>query len=177
MIHDTAATLLDLVKPGLLPVAGFTAGFVVQWLLQERQSRQELVRALAELRVTALRRLWKITTLPPETSALEARAIVPASTRERIDRSVLRWYTARAGALYLSWAATRSLFRMLDLLRSEQATRSDLEAVVSSLRSRLKRDCGVYSGSETRRLLKRPRPSPWSDGGDAVSVANGPDER
>ena len=162
MPYDTAQILLDAAKLILLPAIGFLAGFASQWLLQERKSRDELIRALAEERAEALRKLWEITTLPIEVSALPANASVPATLREQLDRSVLDWYTTRAGALFLSWSATQLLFQLLDMLRTEQIPKTELESAVSSLRSRLKLDCGIYSTSEARRPLKRPRPAPWT---------------
>ena len=162
MAYDTAQTLLEIGKLVLLPAIGFTAGFAAQWLLQERKSRDELVRALAEQRATALRKLWEITTLPAEISAMEAEANTPGYLREQLDMSILEWYTKEAGALFLSWASTQLLFRLLDLLRSEQTHKMELEAAVSTLRSRLKLDCGIYSTSEARRQLTRPRPRPPS---------------
>jgi hypothetical protein len=153
--------LVEIAKLVILPAIGFLAGFAAQWFLQERKARDELVRALAEQRASALCKLWEITTLPIEIAALEAKAATPADLRKQLDESILEWYTKQAGALFLSWPSTQLLFRLLDQLRSEQTCKEDLEAVVSSLRSRLKLDCGVYSPSEARRHLVRPRPSPW----------------
>ena len=162
MEYDAGQILIEATKLVLLPAIGFLAGFAAQWLLQERKSRYELVRALAEERAESLRKLWEITTLPAEVTALSGDAAVPASPREQIDASILDWYTTQAGALYLSWAGTQLLFRLLDILRAEQTRKADLEYAVSSLRSRLKLDCGIYSPSEARRALARPRPSPWT---------------
>jgi hypothetical protein len=162
MAYDTAQVALEIVKALILPAIGFVAGFAAQWILQGRKSRDELVRALAEQRAEALRKLWEITTLPVELAALGARAEIPIDRREQLDRSILEWYTKQAGALFLSWNATQLLFRLLDLLRAEHTHKPDLESAVSALRSRLKLDCGIYSASEARRQLTRPRPSPWN---------------
>ena len=153
--------LLEAAKLVLLPAVGFVAGFAAQWYLQERKSRDELVRALAERRAAALCALWEITTLPPEIVGVEGSAGIPADLREQLDRAILAWYTKQAGALYLSWNATQQLFRLLDLLRSDHAREADLEAAVTSLRTRLKLDCGIYTNAEARRPLVRPRPAPW----------------
>jgi len=162
MAFDTAQVALEVVKALILPAIGFIAGFAAQWLLQARKSRDELVRALAEQRAEALRKLWEITTLPVELAALGASAEIPSDRRKQLDTSILEWYTKQAGALYLSWHATQLLFRLLDLLRSEDAHKPELELAVSALRSRLKLDCGIYSASEERRQLTRPRPAPWN---------------
>lgn len=157
---DSGVVLLEAAKLILLPALGFLAGFAAKWFLQERKSRDELVRALAEKRAGALRQLWKITTLSEEITVLNSDAEVPASLREKANAAVVDWYTTQGGALYLSWTATQVLFRLLDALRSGRARRSDLEHAVSELRTRLKFDCGMYSRWEARRELKRPRPSP-----------------
>lgn len=162
MAYDTAQVAIEVVKVLVLPAIGFIAGFAAQWMLQARKSRDELVRALAEQRAEALRKLWEITTLPTELAALGANVVVPIDRREQLDRSILEWYTKQAGALFLSWNATQLLFRLLDLLRSESAHKPELESAVSALRSRLKLDCGIYSASEARQQLIRPRPSAWS---------------
>ena len=162
MAYDTTQILLEVAKVVLLPAIGFLAGFAAQWLLQERKSRDELVRALAEQRAEALCKLWGVTTLPTEITALGTHADVPNDLRVQLNGSILEWYTKEAGALFLSWNSTQLLFRLLDLLRSEQARKADLETAVSALRSRLKLDCGIYSTSEARRALVRPRPSPWT---------------
>ena len=154
-------TVMELAKLVVLPGIGFLVGFAAQWFLQERRSRDELVRALADQRAASLCKLWEITTLPAEVTALAAGMVTSREVRERLDKAVLDWYTKQAGALFLSWPSTQLLFRLLDLLRSEQATRAQLESAVSSLRSQLKRDCGVYSRLEAKRHLVRPRPSPW----------------
>jgi len=70
---------------------------------------------------------------------------------------------ACGGALYLSWEATQRVFDLLDTLRKEQPRTAELEARVTLLRTRLKHDCGIYTKSESRRRLRRPRPSPWVD--------------
>jgi len=162
MAYDSTQVFLEIAKLVLLPAIGFLAGFGAQWLLQERKSRDEMVRALAEQRAEALCRLWEITTLPRAVTTLGAKADVPTPLREQLDHSILDWYTRQAGALYLSWTATQRLFRLLDQLRSAQTHKAELESAVSSLRSQLKLDCGIYSASEARRELARPRPAPWA---------------
>ncbi len=162
MAYDTAQVALEVVKVLILPAIGFVAGFAAQWILQARKSRDELVRALAEQRAEALRKLWEITTLPVELAVLEASAEVSVDRREQLDAAILEWYTKQAGALFLSWNATQLLFRLLDLLRSEHSHKAKLESAVSALRTRLKLDCGIYSASEARRQLTRPRPAAWN---------------
>jgi hypothetical protein len=168
MVEITEQVLLDAAKVLVLPAVGFLAGFTAQWFLQERKSRDELVRALAEERASAVRHLWKLTTVSPKIAVLDSNAKVPAALREQANRAIVEWYTTQGGALYLSWTATQVLFRLLDVLRSETARRADLEYAVSELRTQIKLDCGIYSRREAGRQLKRPRPSPWT--------ADAPDE-
>jgi hypothetical protein len=152
---------IDLVRLLVFPVVGFLAGFAAQWLLQTRRSRDELVRALAGERAAALRQLWAITTLPREITSLAPDATVGEPVRQRLNAAIVDWYTTGGGALYLSWHATQRVFDLLDGLRSAETRRTTLEGLVSALRTRLKYDSGIYERAETRRPLRRPRPSPW----------------
>jgi len=158
----------------IFPLVGFLAGFAVQWWLQERRARQELLRALADRRAASLCTLWAQTTLPPSIARLPRNAFVPSDLRQAMDEEIVAWYTAQAGALYLSWPATKRLFAFLDLLRSDTASREELGRAVSLLRSRLKLDCGIYSAAESRRQLIRPRRAPWSS---AAESGADPDRR
>ena len=173
MALQASSTALELAKLILLPAIGFLAGFVAQWLLQVRKSRDELLRALAEPRAVALCKLWELTTLPNEIAHLTDDAEIPRQACESLDSAIVDWYTKQAGALYLSWPATQILFRLLDRLRTSETHKSQVEAAVSALRSQLNYDCGIYSASELRRKLERPRRSPW--GLDALRRRDGED--
>lgn len=161
MGQEELKLLAVLIKYILLPVAGFFAGFIAKWFLQERKSRDELLEALAEPRAKALCELWGITTLRPEIASLKDGVKVPSDLLRRANAEIMEWYTQKGGALFLSWQATYLVFRLLDALRDENIQRRDLETAVSALRTRLKQDCGIYSYWEARRSLIRPRPSPW----------------
>lgn len=169
MSIETTDVLVEVTKLVVLPAIGFLAGFAAQWLLQERRSRSELLRALADRRAESLCKLWTLTTLPVDVTALATAAQISRSVRERLDRAIFDWYTAQAGALYLSWTATQLLFNLMDLLRRDGAKKEDLEATVSALRSRLKHDCGIYSPSDVKRILTRPRRAPWQPDADSSS--------
>lgn len=164
MALEASSTDLELAKLVLLPAIGFLAGFAAQWLLQARKSRDELVRALAPQRAVALCKLWELTTLPDEITRLTDAEEIPKHARENLDSAIVDWYTKQAGALYLSWPATRIVFRLLDALRTRESHKSQVEAAVSALRSQLKYDCGIYSATELRRKLERPRRPPWARG-------------
>ena len=162
MVEVEIPAMDALVKYLLLPVLGFVAGFLSQWFLQHHKTRDELVTALAPQRAHALCALWAITTLAPAVTSLDDGSTVPAELRESADRAIVDWYTNQSGALFLSWPATNRLFRLLDTLRDDRASKANLESAVSSLRSTLKHDCGFYSYSQVRRRLARPRHSPWA---------------
>ena len=162
MALEASSIALEIAKVVLLPAIGFLAGFAAQWLLQARKSRDELLGALAEQRAATLCKLWELTTLPNEITRLAADAQIPGQARENLDSAIVDWYTKQAGALYLSWPATQILFRLLDSLRTSETHKSQVEAAVSALRSQLKYDCGIYSASELRRKLARPRRAPWN---------------
>jgi hypothetical protein len=153
--------LAEISKYVFLPAIGFFAGFVAKWFLQERKARDDLVKALSSPRAEALRELWAITTLRPEITSLKEGLSVPTDVLKQTNAEIMDWYTRKGGALFLSWQATHLVFRILDTLRDVNVQRSQLEKAVSALRSRLKRDCGIYSYWEEQRQLKRPRPSPW----------------
>jgi hypothetical protein len=161
MSDEDIKALAALVKYVIFPILGFAAGFSAQWFLQSRKSRDELLRELTPQRAIALRDLWGKTALPPEIAALNDDAVLPPDFRQTADQALLDWYTKQAGALFLSWRATQLLFRVLDVLRDKDANKRKLEDAVSSLRTRLKRDCGFYTAWDSRRHLDRPRHSPW----------------
>src|SRR5512132_2371370 len=62
---------------------------------------------------------------------------------------------------FLSWQATQLLFRLLDVLRDNTSNKKQAADAVSLLRTRLKRDCGLYTAWEGMLQLVRPRRSPW----------------
>jgi hypothetical protein len=161
MAEQDLVLLTVLTKYVLLPSAGFCAGFLAKWFLQERKSRDDLLEALADSRAAALRDLWTITTLRPEIAGLEDEVTLPSEFLEQANADVMEWYTKQGGALFLSWQATNLVFRLLDVLRDKNASKGQLKKAVSALRTRLKRDCGIYSYWDVKRQLSDPRGSPW----------------
>ena len=161
MTPEEFQQLAEISKFVFLPAIGFFAGFIAKWFLQERKARDDLVKAHSSPRADALRELWAITTLRPEITSLKEGSSVPSDVLKQTNAEIMDWYTRKGGALFLSWQATQLVFRLLDILRDDKVERSQLEKAVSALRSRLKRDCGIYSHWEEQRQLKRPRPSPW----------------
>jgi hypothetical protein len=158
---DGLHLFFDGIKLLVLPAFGFLAGIAAQWALQDRKSRDELTRALAPRRAEVLCRLWTVTTLPTEVASTPLESPIPVADAQTVDRTIVDWYTKEAGALYLSHDATRLVFALLDTLRNRSAKHADLETAVTRLRTQLKRDCGIYSRSESRRSLERPRRAEW----------------
>jgi len=158
---DELHLLAAISKYIFLPATGFIAGFLAKWFLQERKARDDLIEALSSSRADALRELWAITTLRPEIVSLKEGVPMPLDLLRKTNAEIMNWYTQKGGALFLSWHATQLVFQLLDTLRDDHVQKSQLEKSVSLLRSRLKRDCGIYSFWEQKRQLKRPRPSPW----------------
>lgn len=161
MSDEDVKVLAAIVKYVFFPAIGFAAGFFAQWFLQSRKSRDELLRELAPQRAEALRSLWVTTTLPADILSLGDDIILPSDFRQNADRAIGEWYTKEAGALFLSWHATQLLFHLLEVLRDNGSNKKALADAVSLLRTRLKRDCGLYTAWESTQQLVRPRNSPW----------------
>jgi len=168
MSDEDIKALATIVKYVLFPAIGFAVGFFAQWFLQRQKSRDELLRELAPQRAEALRSLWVTTTLPANIVSLDDDIILPSDFRQNADRAIEEWYTKEAGALFLSWHATQLLFRLLEVLRDNESNKKALADAVSLLRTRLKRDCGLYTAWESTQQLVRPRNSPWTTKPTAV---------
>jgi len=145
----------------IFPVVGFLAGFFVKWFLQSRKSRDELLRALATNRAEAFQALWQRTVLPNEIRQMKSEEIVPQEFLRKKDADLLEWYYQCANALFLSWRSTERLFVVLDILRSPEPFKGHLEKALSSLRTALKRDSGMYTAWDDWRQLPTPRRASW----------------
>ncbi len=163
---ETSAKELQLVftilKVVIFPIVGFLAGFFMKWFLQSRKSRDELLRALATDRAKAFQSLWKYSILPGHIRRMKDDDIVPNEFLRERNGELVDWYYSQANALFLSWKSTRSLFAVLDLLRTENPSKEMVRKAFSSLRTALKRDCGIYSAWAAWRQLPTPRFEPWS---------------
>lgn len=161
MSAEELQLVFTILKVAVFPVVGFLAGFFVKWFLQSRKSRDELLRALAANRATAFQALWKHSILPDYIRRMKEDDIVPNEFLRKRNKELMDWYYAQANALFLSWKSTRSLFKAIDLLRSENPSEARVRKAFSSLRTALKRDCGMYSAWTAWRQLPTPRPEPW----------------
>lgn len=152
---------IAIIKIAVFPVVGFIAGFFVTWFLQSRKSRDELLRALAPDRASAFQALWQRIALPDEIRLMKENEIVPDEFLKRSNEDLLSWYNEHANALFLSWTSTKKLFEVFDILRSKKPLKGTVDKVLSSLRTAMKRDCGIYSAWNAWRQLPTPRPQPW----------------
>lgn len=144
----------------ILPAVGFVAGFVTKFYLQDRKSRDELLRALAPDRAAAFQALWQKIALPEEIRGLARTDDVPKEYLQTLNEELLHWYHDHAHALFLSWKSTKCLFLVFDLIRDEKAvTKGVLDRRLSKVRTSLKRDCGIYTSWNAWRQLPSPRQS------------------
>jgi hypothetical protein len=163
--HVQASEQDTLLFKWLLYVAVFAVGFLarslMQWALQKAQAREALIRAFSTPRAEALRALWAKTI---EFSRLDTAQITDAWRDER-NRQFTKWYYDEAGALFLSWKATRAYFRAINTLRkggsggsqdSREQYKDSLQRHFSKLRTQLKWDIGIYSSRDTLRQLDAP---------------------
>jgi hypothetical protein len=148
-------------KVAVFPVVGFIAGFFVKWFLQNRKSRDELLRALAINRANAFQALWQRLILPHNIRHMKDYEIVPSEFLKGRNEELLEWYYQHANALLLSWRSTKRLFIVLDILRTESPHKEKVRKAFSSLRTALKRDCGIYTSWDAWRQLPPPRSEPW----------------
>ena len=165
MTDEDMKLVIAFAKWIVFPMVGFLAGFFVQWFLQSRKSRDELLNALAIERATAFQKLWQCTVLPEDIRRMKGEAIIRQEFLREKDGELHAWYYGRANALLLSWRTTRRLFEVWDVLRSDYPFKGRVEKAFSRLRTGLKRDCGIYTGWNAWRRLPAPRPRPgsWPD--------------
>jgi hypothetical protein len=161
MSDEESKLVIALVKLAVFPVVGFIAGFFVQWFLQSRKSRDELLRALALNRANAFQALWQRSILPDDIRLMKDDDIVPREFLRKRNEELLTWYYQHANALFLSWRSTKKLFVVLDILRTEDPPKATVRDAFSSLRTALKRDCGIYTAWDAWRQLPTPRSEPW----------------
>lgn len=156
MTQDGLKAIADILQFMIVPIIAFAGGFFAKWFLQSRKSRDELLQALAPQRAEVFIALWKLTTSfrgnPKEQLTPSRRAEVNGEFRE--------WYYNKAGALFLSWRASKQYLIAVDRLRDPQADEKALEKEFSLLRTALKRDSGIYTWWNGCRQLPPPRASP-----------------
>lgn len=134
-------------------IIAFAVGFLVQWFLQAKKSRDELLRELSAPRAAALQNLWKLTT----PFACTTKEPLSLQQRREADKNFRKWYFEQSGALFLSWSTIKHYFEAIDCLRDPASTDSALELAFSRIRTALKRDCGIYGSWSGWRRLAPPR--------------------
>ena len=119
-------------------------------------ARDEAGHALAPDRAKSYQALWaKLGDIPASSDQP-----IPPDVRAKLDSSLTEWYHGQSGALFLSWRAAKRFLIALDAARGTRATDKVLRDAVSTLRTQLKRDCGVYGLFEARWQLPRAGDTP-----------------
>jgi hypothetical protein len=98
--------------------------------------------------------LWTILGNVPASSDQQ----ISPDVRAKLDALLTEWYHEKSGALFLSWPAAEKFLIVLDITRNNQAADRDLRNAMSELRTRLKRDCGIYGPFDVGKQLPSPRP-------------------
>jgi hypothetical protein len=145
---------LTLIDKGLLALLAGIGGFLLNWLLQKKKSRDEILHELTSSRVKAYKRLWAISGKLITSRKDE----IPPDVRLQIDQELIEWYYEKGGAMFLSWRATERFLGAVDILRNAKSSSGDIRTAFSRLRTELKRDCGIYSAFESKRVIPQPRP-------------------
>jgi hypothetical protein len=144
-------TLLD---KGLLATILALAVFALNWLLEKRKARNELLKAISLQRVDAYKKLWELL----EAVKASDKAEIPKSEKKRLAVALTDWYYKDGGGLFLSYAAAGQCFAARRLLKAHAAS-ADIREGFSKLRSQLKYDCGIQSRREKKRPLKHEPPN------------------
>ena len=147
-----AITLID---KGLLAAVFLVAGFLLNALLERQKARSATLTALAGQRAEAFRELWRVLAAVRPTDG----GVVAKQTRQTLDLRLTEWYHEHNGALFTSWRTTKQVLRTMDTARNLDASDQEVRTAVSLLRTRLKRDCGIYGAGDTFRELGTPRGS------------------
>jgi hypothetical protein len=153
MTEDDLNAITAILQSAIFPVLGFVAGFLATWILQSRKSRDELLKELAPRRADSLQALWKLTT----PFARDPDDHMASERRSAADGAFRKWYFEEAGALFLSWRATKHYLKAIDCLRDPKSSSQALKGAFSLLRTELKRDCGIYTWWHGFRRLPSPR--------------------
>ena len=147
-------TLLD---KGLLAAILALAAFALNWLLEERKARNELLKAISLQRVDAYKKLWALL----EAVKASDKAEIPNAEKERLAVALTTWYYEDGGGLFLSRAAADQCFAARRLLEAHTVS-AVIRVRFSELRSQLKYDCGIQSRREQRSPHKYTLPKKWS---------------
>jgi hypothetical protein len=136
----------------ILSTASFVLGFLtrslVQWYLQKSKAREEMLRAFSTDRAHSLKSLWSKTMVFQRLDHIT----INDDWRKEQDEVFTTWYFTESGALFLSWQATKLYFRAVRTLR-EGGSKESMKKSYSDLRTRLKRDVGIYNWWESLRYL------------------------
>jgi hypothetical protein len=141
-----------LLDKGLLALLAIIVGFYFNWLLQKRKARDEFLREIAKLRVSAYQKLWSYTM----SAKYWGDEDISDGQRRQLNMDLVKWYYEEGGAMFLSFIATKDLNIARQVLCDASKTSEDIRKAFSELRSTLKVDCYIYTESEKGMQLPMP---------------------
>ena len=157
---------LTILDKGILAIILAVLAFALNFILQKRKSRDEFINSISSHRVSAYKKLWKIS----EPAKYAGVKILNEKKREEIFHSILDWYYEENGALFLSYQSSKALVEVKKALfdsekkfeNKEQEQTELIKDNFSNLRTCLKVDCGTYNLREKNLRLDTPEaPDPW----------------
>lgn len=129
---------------GLLALLAIAVGFYFNQLLQKRKARDEFLKEIAHLRVSAYQKLW-IHTMSAKYWGDEE---FNDTQRRQLNLDIVKWYYEEGGAMFLSFNAIRDLNVARQVLCDKSKTPTEVRDAFSGLRSTIKVDCYIYTESE-----------------------------
>ena len=129
-------------EKGLLAMGLLIVGFFLNYILQANKIRGETAAKLAINRADAYEKLWKgLTEVRPADSEN-----VSTDKRKELEKFLIKWYHDDSGAFYMSWSTARRYMLLRRMLDNKKTSNDIIRKQVSLLRTRLKVDCGIYTG-------------------------------
>lgn len=138
-------------EKGILAAALLILGFFLNSILQANRIRGETAAKLAVNRAIAYENLWKrLAKVRPADNE-----DVSHEKRKELEEILIDWYHNDSGALYMSWLTARRYMLLRRAIDNKKTSSDMIRTQVSLLRTRLKIDCGIYSGLQG--LLQLPK--------------------
>ena len=138
-------------EKGILATVLLVIGFFLNYVLQANKIRGETAAKLANNRASAYEKLWKdlAKVRPADNEDISLRK------RKALENLLIDWYHDDSGALYMSWSTARRYMLLRRALDNKNTSSDMVRKQVSLLRTRLKVDCGIYTGLQG--LLQLPK--------------------
>ncbi|MDR4505866.1 MAG: hypothetical protein MRK01_13925 [Candidatus Scalindua sp.] len=155
MEHDELFKIL--LDKGLLALLAIVVGFYFNWLLQKRKARDEFLKEIAHLRVSAYQKLW----LHTMSAKYWGDKNISDKQRRQLNLDLVKWYYDKGGAMFLSFNAIKDLNIAREVLCDTDKTPDDIRDAFSKLRTTIKVDCQIYTESEKGKQLPKPPKRDW----------------